>query len=126
MKEEYKKYTILVVDDSATLRQVVSIALKGAGYDVIEGSDGKDALAKLNGQKVHLIISDVNMPRMNGIEFVKAAKALPNYRFLPILMLTTESSDLMKQAGRAAGATGWLVKPFDPARLLDVIKKVIR
>ncbi len=94
---------ILVVDDSASLRQVVGIALRGAGYDVIEASDGRDALTKLNGQKIHLVISDVNMPNMNGIEFLKAAKQLPAYKFTPFLMLTTESSDSMKQEGQAAG-----------------------
>lgn len=117
--------TILVVDDSASLRQVVSIALKGAGYDVIEGVDGKDALTKLNGQKIHLIISDVNMPNMNGIEFVKAAKQLPAYKFTPVIMLTTESGEAMKQEGQAAGAKAWVVKPFQPPQMLAAVSKLI-
>lgn len=117
--------TILIVDDSASLRQVVSIALKGAGYDVIEGMDGKDALTKLNGQKIHLIISDVNMPNMNGIEFVKAAKQLPAYKFTPVIMLTTESGESLKQEGQAAGAKAWVVKPFQPAQMLAAVSKLI-
>lgn len=117
--------TILIVDDSASLRQVVSIALKGAGYDVIEGVDGKDALTKLNGQKIHLIISDVNMPNMNGIEFVKAAKQLPAYKFTPVIMLTTESGESLKQEGQAAGAKAWVVKPFQPAQMLSAVSKLI-
>lgn len=117
--------TILIVDDSASLRQVVSIALKGAGYDVIEGMDGKDALTKLDGQKIHLIISDVNMPNMNGIEFVKAAKQLPAYKFTPVIMLTTESGEALKQEGQAAGAKAWVVKPFQPAQMLAAVSKLI-
>lgn len=117
--------TILVVDDSASLRQVVSIALKGAGYDVIEGVDGKDALTKLDGSKIHLIISDVNMPNMNGIEFVKAAKQLPAYKFTPVIMLTTESGESMKQEGQAAGAKAWVVKPFQPAQMLAAVSKLV-
>jgi two-component system chemotaxis response regulator CheY len=117
--------TIMIVDDSASLRQVVSIALKGAGYDVIEGVDGKDALAKLDGRKIHLIVSDVNMPNMNGIEFVKAAKQLPAYKFTPVIMLTTESGESMKQEGQAAGAKAWVVKPFQPAQMLAAVSKLI-
>lgn len=117
--------TIMVVDDSASLRQVVSIALKGAGYDVIEGCDGKDALSKLQGQKIHLIISDVNMPNMDGISFVKAVKQLPTYRFTPIIMLTTESQDEKKREGQAAGAKAWLVKPFKPELLLGAVQKLV-
>ncbi|HSI22863.1 MAG TPA: response regulator [Methylophilaceae bacterium] len=117
--------TVLIVDDSASLRQVVSIALKGAGYDVIEGVDGKDALTKLDGQKIHLIISDVNMPNMNGIEFVKAAKQLPAYKFTPVIMLTTESGEALKQEGQAAGAKAWVVKPFQPAQMLAAVSKLI-
>jgi two-component system chemotaxis response regulator CheY len=117
--------TILVVDDSATLRQVVGIALKGAGYDVIEACDGKDALAKLNGQKIHLIISDVNMPNMDGITFVAEAKKLPDYKFTPVIMLTTEAGENRKQAGQAAGAKAWVVKPFQPAQMLAAVSKLI-
>jgi len=117
--------TILVVDDSASLRQVVGIALKGAGFDVIEACDGKDALTKLNGQKINLIISDVNMPNMDGISFVKEAKKLPNYKFTPIIMLTTESQEAKKQEGQAAGAKAWVVKPFQPAQMLTAVSKLI-
>jgi two-component system chemotaxis response regulator CheY len=117
--------TILVVDDSASLRQVVGIALKGAGYDVIEACDGKDALTKLNGQKIHLIISDVNMPNMDGITFVTEAKKLPNYKFTPVIMLTTESGESKKSAGQAAGAKAWVVKPFQPPQMLAAVAKLI-
>ena len=116
--------TIMVVDDSLSIRQVVSIALKGAGYDVIEACDGKDALAKLTGQKVHLIVSDVNMPNLDGIGLVKEIKQHPQYKFTPIMMLTTESGDSKKQEGKAAGAKGWLVKPFQPPALLAAVSKL--
>ncbi|MDP4028538.1 MAG: response regulator [Gallionella sp.] len=116
---------MLVVDDSASLRQVVGIALKGAGYEVIEACDGKDALTKLNGQKIHLIISDVNMPNMDGITFVTEAKKLPDYKFTPIIMLTTESGENKKSAGQAAGAKAWVVKPFQPAQMLAAVSKLI-
>jgi two-component system chemotaxis response regulator CheY len=116
--------TILVVDDSASLRQVVGIALKGAGYEVIEGCDGKDALGKLDGRKVNLIISDVNMPNMDGIEFVKAVKQMANYKFTPIIMLTTESQEGKKQEGQAAGAKAWVVKPFKPEQMLTAVSKL--
>jgi len=117
--------TIMVVDDSASLRQVVGIALKGAGYDVLEGCDGKDALAKLTGQKVHLIISDVNMPNMDGISFVKALKQMANYKFTPVIMLTTESQEAKKQEGQAAGAKAWVVKPFRPEQMLGAVQKLV-
>ncbi|WP_313451335.1 response regulator [Pseudomonas rhodesiae] len=117
--------SVLVVDDSSSVRQVVGIALKGAGYDVIEASDGKDALGKLNGQKVHLIISDVNMPNMDGITFVKEVKKLANYKFTPIIMLTTESQESKKAEGQAAGAKAWVVKPFQPAQMLAAVSKLI-
>ena len=117
--------TIMVVDDSASIRQVVGIALKGAGYDVIEGCDGKDALAKLTGQKVHLIISDVNMPNMDGISFVKAVKQLPEYKFTPVIMLTTESQETKKAEGQAAGAKAWVVKPFKPDQMLGAVSKLV-
>ena len=117
--------TILIVDDSSSLRQVVSITLKGAGYNVIEACDGRDALTKLNGQKIHLIISDVNMPNMDGITFVTEAKKLPAYKFTPIIMLTTETGEARKQAGQAAGARAWVVKPFQPAQMLAAVSKLI-
>lgn len=117
--------TIMIVDDSASLRQVVSIALRGAGYEAIEARDGQDALSKLNGQKVHLIVSDVNMPNMDGISFVKAVKALPAYRFTPIVMLTTESQAEKKAQAQAAGAKAWVLKPFNPQQLLSVVQKLV-
>lgn len=117
--------TIMIVDDSASLRQVVGIALKGAGYDVIEGRDGQDALSKLTGQKVHLIISDVNMPNMDGISFVTAVKQMPNYKFTPVIMLTTESDEAKKRQGQAAGAKAWVVKPFKPDTLLAAVQKLV-
>jgi two-component system chemotaxis response regulator CheY len=117
--------TIMIVDDSASLRQVVSIALKGAGYDVIEACDGKDALGKLDGKKINLIISDVNMPNMDGITFVQEAKKLPNYKFTPVIMLTTEAGENKKSAGQAAGAKAWVVKPFQPATMLNAVSKLI-
>jgi len=117
--------TILIVDDSTSLRQVVGIALKGAGYDVIEGCDGKDALTKLDGRKIHLIISDVNMPNMDGISFVKALKQIPAYKFTPVIMLTTESGDDKKREGQAAGAKAWVVKPVQPPQMLTAVAKLI-
>lgn len=116
--------TILVVDDSASLRQVVNIALSGAGYKVIEACDGKDALAKLNGEKINLVISDVNMPNMDGITFVKELKKLANYKFTPVIMLTTESQEGKKAEGQAAGAKAWVVKPFQPAQMLAAVSKL--
>lgn len=117
--------TIMIIDDSASLRQVVAIALKGAGYDVIEAGDGRDALNKLTGQKVNLIICDVNMPNMDGITFVKEMKMLANYKFTPVIMLTTEGSEEKKRAGQAAGARAWVVKPFRPEQMLDAVSKLI-
>ncbi len=117
--------TILIVDDSASVRQVVGIALRGAGYQVIEGIDGRDALSKLTGQKVHLIISDVNMPNMDGITFLKNVKAMPAYRFTPVIMLTTESQEAKKREGQMAGAKAWVVKPFQPPVLLSAVEKLV-
>ena len=117
--------TIMIVDDSASLRQVVGIALKGAGYDVIEACDGRDALGKLTGQKVHLIISDVNMPNMDGITLVKEIKRHPSYKFTPIMMLTTESQETKKAEGQAAGAKAWVVKPFQPPQMLDAVSRLV-
>ena len=117
--------TVMVVDDSASVRQVVGLALRGAGYLVVEGIDGVDALSKLNGQKIHLIISDVNMPNMDGITFVTEVKKLPMYKFTPIIMLTTESQEGKKLQGQAAGARAWVVKPFQPAQMLAAVSKLI-
>jgi two-component system chemotaxis response regulator CheY len=117
--------TIMIVDDSISLRQVVTIALSNAGYEVIEACDGKDALAKLTGQKIHLMISDVNMPNMDGISFLKAVREHPTYRFTPVIMLTTEAGEEMKKEGQAAGARAWVVKPFKPEQLLVAVSKLI-
>lgn len=116
--------TVLIVDDSATIRQVVGMTLKGAGYEVMEACDGKDALRKLDGKKINLIISDVNMPNMDGISFVKEAKKLASYKFTPVIMLTTESNEEKKRVGQAAGARAWVVKPFKPEQLLNAVQRM--
>ena len=117
--------SILAVDDSASMRQMVSFTLKGAGYEVVEASDGVEALGIAKKRPVNLVITDVNMPNMDGISLIRELRALPSYKFTPLLMLTTESSAEKKQQGKAAGATGWIVKPFNPDQLLAVIKKVL-
>jgi two-component system, chemotaxis family, chemotaxis protein CheY len=118
--------TILIVDDSSSLRTVVKMALNRAGYDVLEAGDGRDALRQLEkAAKVNLIVSDVNMPNMDGITFVKEVKAHPRHKFTPVIMLTTEGQDEKKQQGRAAGAKAWIVKPFNPPQLLDAVSKLI-
>ena len=117
---------ILAVDDSASMRQMVSYTLKQAGHDVVDAVDGRDALGKAKSQRFDAVITDVNMPNMDGITLVKELRGLPNFKFTPILLLTTESSPEKKQQGKAAGATGWLVKPFDPEKLLATVKKVVR
>jgi len=117
--------TILVVDDSASLRQVVAISLQGKGYDVIQAENGKDALHKLDGKKINLVISDVNMPVMDGLSFVTEMKKLPRYRFTPVIMLTTEAGSDMKNRGRAAGVKAWVVKPFKPEQMLTAVAKLI-
>ena len=117
--------TIMTVDDSASVRQMVSLTLKDAGYSVIEACDGKDALAKLSGT-VDMIVTDLNMPNMDGIEFIRNVRANPQYKFVPIVMLTTESQADKKEQGKTAGATGWIVKPFKPDQLLAVAKKLLR
>ena len=115
---------ILAVDDSKTMRDMVSFTLKGAGYDVLLADDGVNALTAVSGETVDLVITDVNMPNMNGIELVEKLREDPRFRSTPILILTTESDDDLKQQGRAAGATGWIVKPFVPEKLLKVVDKV--
>lgn len=117
--------TILVVDDSSSLRMAVRIALTGAGYEVVEAEDGKAALAKLDGRKLHLVISDVNMPNLDGYGFVQAMKQLPAYKYTPVVMLTTEDSSDKKERGREAGAKAWIVKPFQPPQLLTVVSKLV-
>ena len=117
--------TALIADDSVTIRQMVSFTLKGAGYAVLEAVDGEDGLAKAKANQVALVLTDQNMPKMDGLTLIKNLRTLPQYKAAPILMLTTEAGDAMKAQGKAAGATGWLVKPFDPPKLLEVVKKVI-
>jgi len=117
--------TILVVDDSASLRQVVNLTLQSAGYEVVEACDGRDALTKLDGKKFHLIISDVNMPNMDGISLLKEVKKHPSYKFTPIIMLTTEAGENKKQEGQAAGAKAWVVKPFQPQQMLAAVSKLV-
>lgn len=116
--------TILTVDDSKSIRQMVSFTLQQNGYNVIEAEDGQDALKKLT-PEVKLVLSDLNMPNLDGIGLIKAIRANPSSKFLPVVMLTTESQDGKKQEGRSAGATGWIVKPFNPDQLLGVVKKVL-
>jgi two-component system chemotaxis response regulator CheY len=117
--------TILAVDDSASMRQMVTFTLKGAGFDVVDAVDGVDALNKAKAKKFDLVVTDVNMPNKDGITLIKDLRALPDYKFIPMLMLTTESGSDKKMQGKAAGATGWIVKPFNPDQLLKTVKKVL-
>ena len=118
--------TILVVDDSVSMRQMVTFTLKGAGFEVVEAGDGKEAVAKLNGgAKPNLVITDLNMPNMDGISLINEIRGMAAHKFTPVLMLTTESADDKKKEGQSAGATGWIVKPFNPDQMLQVIKKVL-
>jgi len=118
--------TVLVVDDSSTMRQMVAYTLKNAGYDVVEAGNGKEAVGKLNGgTKPALVVTDLNMPEMDGITLITEIRKMAAFKFTPILMLTTESTDDKKKAGQAAGATGWIVKPFNPEQMLKVIQKVL-
>ena len=119
-------HSILAVDDSPSMRKMVAFTLSGAGYNVVEAVDGEDAYAKAQTHAIDLVLADQNMPRLDGLGLTRRLREDPKFKTIPILILTTESSDLMKQAGRSAGATGWLVKPFDPTRLIEVIQKVIR
>lgn len=115
---------ILAVDDSRSMREMVSFTLKNAGYEVVEAEDGKAALAIIAGTKIDAVITDLNMPNMNGFELIRSLRSDPNYKFTPILMLTTEGDNSKKEEGRSSGATGWIVKPFNPEKLVDVVKKV--
>jgi two-component system chemotaxis response regulator CheY len=116
--------SVLAVDDSTSLRQMLAHTLRTAGYEVVEAVDGVDALAKFSSRPVDVVITDQNMPRMDGLELTRALRSQARWRDVPVLILTTETDDAVKQAGRAAGATGWLLKPFDPARLIEVLRKV--
>jgi two-component system, chemotaxis family, chemotaxis protein CheY len=118
--------TILAVDDSASMRSTITLTLRRAGYEVVEAADGREGVNKARAQQFEAVLTDQNMPQLDGLGLVRELRAMPSYKTVPILMLTTESSDEMKQKGRAAGATGWIVKPFDPTRLIDIIKKVIK
>jgi len=122
---EQKKTRILLVDDSVSMREMVGFTLKGAGYAVSQAEDGVDALKFAQGNTVDLVITDINMPNMDGITLIKELRALPAYKFIPILTLTTENSAEKKQLGKIAGATGWIVKPFDPEHLLSTVKRVV-
>ncbi len=117
--------TIMTVDDSASIRMMVSFSLKGAGFEVVEAVDGVDAQSKLDHHDISMVIADVNMPVMDGIQFVKKMRTHPKYKFTPVVMLTTESHESMKEKGREAGATGWIVKPFKPEQLLKIVNKVL-
>ena len=118
--------TALVVDDSTSIRKIVSATLESQGFEVIEGTNGQHALTVSENRAVNLVITDLNMPEMDGITLIKQLRSRPAFKFTPILLLTTESQDSKKQEGKAAGATGWMVKPFNPDQLLDVVKKVVR
>ncbi len=118
--------TILIVDDSASMRQLVTFALKDAGYDVVTAVDGKDALGKINGSKVDMVVTDLNMPNMDGITLIKNLRSAAATKFTPVVMLTTESQESKKVEGRQAGASGWLVKPFTPDKLIEIIKKFVK
>jgi two-component system chemotaxis response regulator CheY len=117
--------TVLTVDDSPSLRHMVGFTLKVAGYRVIEARDGREGLDKARAEPVQLVLTDQHMPRMDGLTLIRSLRALPDYARVPIVMLTTEASEAMKHEGRAAGATGWMVKPFDPLRLLEVVRRVM-
>ena len=116
---------IMTVDDSASVRQMVSFTLKQAGYEIVEAIDGKDALTKLEGSGIHMVLTDLNMPNLDGIWLIRGLRVHQSYRFIPVIMLTTESQDAKKQEGKAAGATGWIVKPFKPEQLVAVVRKVL-
>ena len=117
--------TILTVDDSASMRDMIRFTLRNAGYEVVEATDGRDALQKLAGASPGLLITDLNMPHMDGLELIRQVRQLPSFRYLPIIMLTTESQDAKKQAGKAAGASGWIVKPFRGEQLVAVAKRFL-
>jgi two-component system chemotaxis response regulator CheY len=117
--------TIMTVDDSVSVRMMVGFALKDAGYEIVEAENGLDALAKLDEHDIRMVVADVNMPEMDGIEFVRKMRQHPKHKFTPVVMLTTESHESIKAKGKEAGATGWIVKPFKPQQLVNVVRKVI-
>ena len=116
--------TVMIVDDSGSFRVVVKLALQKAGYETVEAVDGKDAVGKLDGRKLNLIVCDVNMPNMDGLTFLKHLKTTGSYKFTPVIMLTTESQDSKKAEGKAAGARAWITKPFQPSQLVDAVNKL--
>lgn len=118
------KKKVMTVDDSRTMRDMVTFTLKSAGYEVVEAADGQQAMTAIAANKVDLVITDLNMPVMDGLTLIRKLRAIPAHRTLPILMLTTEADDKKKAEGRAAGATGWIVKPFNPEKLVSVVQKV--
>jgi two-component system, chemotaxis family, chemotaxis protein CheY len=117
---------IMTIDDSASMRQMVTFTLETAGFEVVQAVDGRDALAKLQGRDIHLFLADLNMPNMDGIELTRQLRAMPEYKFVPIVVLTTESQADRKQQAKTAGATGWIVKPFEPDKLVAIVHKVMR
>lgn len=118
--------TFLIVDDSASMRQLIAFTIKDAGYDVLLAENGRDALEKMSRAKIDMVITDLNMPEMDGITFIRELRGKADFKFVPIIMLTTESQEAKKQEGRAAGASGWIVKPFSPSQLMDVVKKFVK
>jgi len=118
--------TVLIVDDSASMRQLIAFTIKDAGYDVLLAENGRDALEKMSRAKIDMVITDLNMPEMDGITFIRELRGKADYQFIPIIMLTTEAQEAKKQEGRAAGASGWIVKPFSPSQLMDVVKKFVK
>jgi two-component system, chemotaxis family, chemotaxis protein CheY len=118
--------SVLVVDDSVSMRQMVSFTMKEAGFEVTEAGNGAEALSRIQGKSISLVITDLNMPVMDGLTFIRQIRSKPEYKFTPILMLTTESQQEKKMEGKAAGATGWIVKPFNPDQLLQTVSKVVR
>lgn len=118
--------TILTADDSASMRQLIAFTLQNAGYQVVEAVDGKDALERLSSAAVQMVITDLNMPNLDGIELIRRVRALPQYKYVPIIMVTTESEESKKQQGKAAGATGWIVKPFRSEQLVALAKRFLK
>jgi len=116
----------LIVDDSASMRQLIAFTIKDAGHEVLLAETGREALEKLKGARADMVITDLNMPEMDGIELIRELRGMADYKFVPILMLTTESQVAKREEGRAAGASGWIVKPFSPEKLIDVVKKFIK
>ncbi len=118
--------TILIVDDSSSMRQLISFSLKDAGFEIVSAANGAEALDRIAGRKIDMVITDLNMPEMDGISFIRRLREMKDFRFVPIVMLTTEAQEAKKQDGRSAGASGWIVKPFSPEKLLEVVRKFVK